>query len=332
MTLISVILPFKNAYAFIERAINSILDQTFEDFELVLIDDNSEDNSRQLIENIKDKRLRLIKNTRSGLVSALHTGIAHASGEFIARMDADDLAMPDRLEKQLEHLRKKPENYVSSCRVKYKNIVDDGFSSSGYQLYVDWLNKLITPQDHYINRFVDAPVAHPTLFCRKSVFENYGTYLDEDHPEDFELWLRWMANGVKFEKLEDVLLEWTDHEERLSRVHKNYDREKFFQLKAKYFSREWSKIKAQNLWIIGYGKEVIKRSAYLSDFNLKIAGYVDVSPRPAAQRRVISYADIDSGASNFYLVYVSDRLGKKLIKNFFDQHGMLPAIDYLFMV
>jgi hypothetical protein len=206
-----------------------------------------------------------------------------------------------------------------------------GFTSAGYRYHVEWLNKLISPRDHYINRFVDAPIAHPSLFCRKNTFEKYGTYLEDEHPEDFELWLRWMANGVKFEKLEDTLLEWTDHDERLSRVHKNYDQEKFFKLKAKYFSREWTKIKAEHLWIVGYGKDVFNRSGFLSDFNLKIAGYVDVNARPAANRKVISYAEIDAPAGNFYLVYVSDRQGKKLIKDFFDQQGMAPAVDYLFM-
>ena len=330
MTSISVILPFRNAEATIEAAIKSILGQTFTDFELILIDDNSKDRSGKVIDSFNDSRIKLISNDSMGLVSALNKGIESASGKYIARMDADDYSLPERLFKQFKHLEKSPDNYVSACKVEYQSS-PYSTDTSGYQYHVNWLNNIISPADHYNNRFIDAPIAHPTLFCRKETFLKYGLYKDLDHPEDFELWLRWMEQGVKFEKVNQVLFQWSDHPERLSRSHDNYSADNFSRLKAEYFARWWKNSEDKQLWIVGFGKEVFRRSAFLFDHKLEISGYVDIKARPGSQRMVIDYSKIEKSPNHFYLVYVSDRVGKTRIKEFFDKKEMKVGEHYLSM-
>ena len=93
MSKISVILPFKNARDTLAQAVKSILDQSYKDLELILIDDNSTDRSTEVLKKYNDPRIKLIKNLNNGLASALNTGINEASGEYIARMDADDISL-----------------------------------------------------------------------------------------------------------------------------------------------------------------------------------------------------------------------------------------------
>ena len=100
-------MPFYNAAPYLEEAVQSMLDQTFSDFELILINDGSTDNSEQVIQVFKDPRIKYILNKENqGLVYSLNKGLDESQGDFIARMDGDDISLPDRLQKQLHYLRK----------------------------------------------------------------------------------------------------------------------------------------------------------------------------------------------------------------------------------
>lgn len=333
MSLISVILPFKNAASTLAPAINSILNQSYPEFELLLIDDNSTDSSLHIATAFEDKRIEIYKNPDQGIASALNLGLRKAKGTYIARMDADDLSLPSRLQEQLNFAIANPQIQVIGCQVEHRTADKGLMDTRGYAQYVQWSNSLISTQEHYQNRFVDAVIAHPTLFCKSEIFVKYGNYSTAGVPEDFELWLRWMEQGVRFAKVEQVLYHWFDYSHRLSRSHQNYASDKFLTLKAKYFARWWSlNNKKRKLWVWGYGKDVFKRSAYLIDAGIGIVGYVDVRERPEAKRNVISYNSVSKSAEDYYLVYVSDREGKKQIDAYFTKKGMEPSLDYLFMV
>jgi len=328
---LAVILPFRNASATLERAIGSLLNQSFKEFELILINDHSSDNSLAVINKINDQRIRLIENKGTGLAAALNTGIKLTNARYIARMDADDISLPDRLKLQYEFAVANPDVDVVSCLVQYVKSEEFIKNTEGYNHHVQWLNEIRSVSDHFQNRFADSPIAHPTLFCRKTVFEKYGYYSEDELPEDFELWLRWFAKGVKFIKLPQELYQWYDYPQRLSRVHPNYTLDKFHELKAAYFAQWWHYHQRPNLWVWGYGKEVFKRSAYLAKYKVQINGYVDLKKRPQAKRTIISYKQISKTLQDFYLVYVSDRQGKENIKQLFAEKGMLPDVDYYFM-
>jgi glycosyltransferase involved in cell wall biosynthesis len=330
VSLISVILPFRNAEETLEAAVESILKQTMTEFELILINDHSSDSSKKIAQSIPDERIILLDNKKTGLVEALNLALNQARGNYIARMDADDYSHPKRFAVQLEHLKALPENFVSSCQVNYISHFPKDSNTSGYQYYVNWLNALTSAEDHYVNRFVDAPIAHPTLFCRKETFDKYGLYANNGYPEDFELWLRWMDQGVHFEKVSYPLYDWHDYPERISRNHPSYASAKFEAIKAKYFGR-WFGKKSKELWVIGYGRDVFQRSALLLKHNLRIKGYVDIKARSNSSRLVISYEDVERSDDKLFLIYVRDRKGKKLIGEFLKKKNMEANRDYLFM-
>lgn len=331
MSTISVILPFKNAEDTLRAAVNSILKQSLSDFELLLIDDNSHDDSSEVAASIDDQRIKLIKNPGSGLASALNFGIKQAKGEYIARMDSDDISQPNRFKEQLRYALDHPFIDVISCLVEHRSGKPSEEDIRGYGLHVEWLNKLISPEEHFANRFVDATIAHPTLFCRKDLFEKCGYYSESALPEDFELWLRWMDQGVKFAKVDESLFQWLDYSDRLSRTHTNYDTQKFFRLKAQYFAKWWQGQGKGNLWIWGYGKDVFRRTSYLEEQAIHLNGFIDIVERSGTNRLVLPIDKVQKSNDDFYLVYVSNRQGKSRIRSYFDDKGMQPNEDYLFM-
>ncbi len=327
--LVSVLMPVKNAANTVRRAVDSILQQTYPDFEFIIVDDHSTDTTVAQLAAVADTRIKLLHNRGSGIAAALNTGLAQARGRFIARMDADDYALPQRLARQLHYALAHPEIGVVSCRVQHDS---RHTKQQGYAHYIAHINAILSPQEHYTNRFIDAPLAHPTAFFRASLVAAYGGYNTACLPEDFELWLRWLENGVRFAKLPEVLLHWADPPGRASRTQATYRQENFYRVKATYFSRWWQQHhRHRQLWIWGFGKDVFAKVRPLLAAGVPIAGYIDLQERPGSPRKVRRYTSITAGNNHFYLVYIGNRQGKIAVARFFSRLSMQAGEDYLFM-
>jgi len=329
---ISIILPFRNATQTLGRAIDSILNQSYKGFELILINDGSDDYPEAILSNFGDPRIKIINLPTSGIVFSLNHGISISRGKYIARMDADDYAYPERLKLQYEYLQKHRNIDVVSGLVNYTG---DRKKNQGYAVYVDWINKLMTHKDMYMNRFVESPLSHPSIMIRRKLFDEYGMYKIGAFPEDYELWLRLMENGIRFAKVNEVILDWYDDENRLSRSHPNYDTDAFFKIKTQYFFKWYRKTFEYNLLPIliwGAGKSVLDKSQYLEEYNLDIAGYVDVINKKEHMlngKPVYFYQDMP--ADVFILSYVSDRKGREQIHNFLLQNKYVEGKDFYMM-
>ena len=140
---ITVILPFYNAADTLETAIKSILNQSFENFEFLLIDNNSTDTSFSIARIFakKDSRIKLLKETKQGVANAMNLGLKNALGKYVARMDADDISMPLRFEKQLQYLNENPTVEFVGCKVRY---VPHNENTAGFKRFVDWANSFNT--------------------------------------------------------------------------------------------------------------------------------------------------------------------------------------------
>ncbi|MEN8247896.1 MAG: glycosyltransferase [Bacteroidota bacterium] len=326
--LVSVILPMKNAADTVSKAIDSIIHQSYPNLEIIIINDHSTDTSSDIVGNYDDKRIKIVNNNDVGIAAALNTGIAIASGKYIARMDADDVSHKDRIEKQVRFLEDNSKVGVVSCLV---NHISHTNHQEGYRLHVDWINSITEPTDHYLNRFADATVAHPSVLFRRELIEKYGNYNTGSVPEDFEFWLRLMSQGVRFAKVPEVLFDWHDTPTRASRELVQYEQEAFFRVKAQYFAQWWSeKSFNKDLWIWGFGKNVFRKSQPLNDLGIKITGYIDLNERDNTTRNVKSYREIPH-INGFYLVYVSDRIGKRNIINYLEKQKLIPGGDFLIM-
>lgn len=203
---VSVLIPIYNAERYLERAIRSILEQTYEDFEIVAVDDGSKDNSLQLLERLRDvdERLRILSRPNTGIVGALNDGLAVARGELIARMDADDIALPDRLAKQVAFLEANPRCVAVGSAFIFID-ADDAL--------LQWNPR---PVDHAsIERDLlsgdGGALIHPVVTFRRRAIDQAGGYRKEtEWVEDLDLFLR-LAQVGELANLPDVLLYYRYH-------------------------------------------------------------------------------------------------------------------------
>lgn len=198
--MITIGIPFYNSEAYLESAIQSVLYQTCENWELVLIDDGSEDNSKFIAEKFQnlDSRIRLISDGyNKKLPSRLNQLILESNGDFIARMDADDIMHPERLEKQLDFLENnKNFDLVSSGLISINNFNQ----VKGYRCVSDLYSDFNVPKLSY-------PIVHPSVMARKAWY--LRNQYSEKYPraEDFELWTRSIINNdFKMAVLPELLL------------------------------------------------------------------------------------------------------------------------------
>ncbi|MCW8899775.1 MAG: glycosyltransferase, partial [Gammaproteobacteria bacterium] len=161
--LISVIMPVHNAGLYLADAIASILNQEDVLLELIVVDDHSTDAAinNLPIELTQDSRFKLISSNYHGVVAAMRAGFAHARGQYIARMDADDIALPDRLLRQYDYLQQYPDIGIAGGQVK---IISDAGIEEGFILYEKWLNLLCSPEDIEKELFIESPIPNPTAF------------------------------------------------------------------------------------------------------------------------------------------------------------------------
>ncbi len=329
MPVVSILLPFHNASATLDTAVESMLAQDSADLELLLIDNASTDDGPTKAQRwaARDPRIRLLYEPRIGIAHALNTGLAAARGTFVARMDADDVAHPDRLRLQVAYLDAHPDIGVVACATKFISTVPE---SRGMGAFVQWQNAILTPHAHYVKRFVDAPVAHPTVLFRCELVERYGGYDTGPVPEDHELWLRWMHAGVRFAKLPEPLLIWHDHADRLSRTHANYSTDAFFRIKAKWIAAWYARDRA-GLPVIIAGTSALcqERAQWLEAEGLRIHAFTDVSGKPVAGRPFIRPQDLPPAGRAVVISLISQRGTGARIAEFLAGRGLAEGTDFL---
>lgn len=312
------------------RAIKSILEQTYSHFELILIDNNSNDDSLSIANEYAnlDRRVKIIHEQKKGIVHALNTGLKHATGDYIARMDADDESMPHRFEKQVTFLNNNPETGVVAGQVENISYSEN---AQGLQRYVDWSNELITHEDISIKRFMESPLVHPTVMCRREIGEKFGLYREGNFPEDYELWLRWLEKGVRMSKLPEKVLIWHDFPERLTRTDKNYSDEAFFKIKSKYLVKWLDKNNPVHpeIYIWGASKISRKRVEILRQYNIRIKAYIDIKNTRQLDVPVIHFNEIPKPANVFILVYMKHENIRKEIQEFLNSKGYVEGTNYL---
>lgn len=203
---ISVILPVYNGAAYIEDAIKSIINQTLQDFELILINDGSTDKSLSIITRYiaKDKRIKVIDRKNKGLIYSLNEGISQAKGEFIARMDADDICMPTRFEKQL--------NYMQEHNLDLCGSWTQPFTAEKILPIRKYPEK---HEDIIITMIFFNCFAHPSMMIRKKVFSRLK--YNNEVAEDYQLWCNAIAIGFRAGNVPEVLLKYREHAQQITK-------------------------------------------------------------------------------------------------------------------
>jgi glycosyltransferase involved in cell wall biosynthesis len=279
---VSVLLPVRDAAEYLASAIASLEAQTLADFEVLAVDDGSRDGSLGVLEAWaeRDPRVRVVSQGRHGLVAALEHGRSLARAPFLARMDADDVCEPGRLERQLELMRRRPEITGCGCGVSY---FPRGAVRGGALRYQSWLNALVEPDEIERDLFVECPLAHPTFFLRAAAVARVGGYRDLGWPEDYDLLLRLWEAGGRFAKVPDVLLRWREGPSRLSRVHPSYAPEAFRRLKVDVLRRTLLAGR-EGVVVWGAGPTGKAFAKALLARGVAVPAFVDLDPRKVGQR------------------------------------------------
>ena len=212
---VSVLMPVYNAAGTLPETLQSTAAQSLGDFEVIAVDDGSDDDSGKILEawSRGDRRIKPIRAGRVGLVNALNHGLSRCRGEWVARMDADDRMHPDRLARQVELLDARPDISVAGSLVEIfadrtagegsvgegsvgEGSVGEGSVGEGMRVYEAWLNSLVAPEDIAREIFIESPIAHPSAMVRRGELVELGGYRDLGWPEDYDLWLRYHAAGA----------------------------------------------------------------------------------------------------------------------------------------
>lgn len=210
--LVSIVMPVYNCERYIIEAIDSIVRQTYTNFELLIVDDASTDSTVNQILSFNDSRIKLFQNQQhEGISFSLNKGINFSNGELIARMDGDDISSSFRLQKQADYLTSHPN--ISICGSNIITIDANGLFIREHNYNSD--NDRIKT-DLFLGK---TPLAHPSIMFRKSVINRFGTYDQSfDYAEDYELYCR-LSSKILFHNLSDYLLFYRQHSASVSNAH-----------------------------------------------------------------------------------------------------------------
>ena len=331
---VSILMPVRNAANTLRETLESIQSQTLIDFELIAVNDGSDDDTSNILHaySTNDKRIKAVDIVNGGIIKALNHGLALCRSNFVARMDADDLLHPKRLEMQLQHLQDNPRLSITSCLAKP---FPHNSYNKGFHRYVDWLNSLTTSLEISRDIFVESPLPHPSVMLRKQELESLGGYQDYGWAEDYDLWLRYFIAGKQISKIPKVLLYWRDHPNRTSRTDSRYSVENFLKAKAYYLLRG-PLLNRDNIIVWGAGQMGKRISKHLIRSEAPVSIFLDINPKKIGQKlggRPICSADQlpnlwKQSAQPIVLVSVGSHGARKLIRNQMQEWGFNETEDY----
>lgn len=231
---ISIILPCKNAGPFLNECLSSILAQTETNWELLVVNDGSTDDSKAIVNQFAqaDKRILVFENDGSGIIDALRLAYSKSSGEFITRMDADDIMASNKLEILKRNLLKNGSGHVAVGQVKYFSNEE---LKDGYRYYESWLNGLTASGTNYLDIYRECVIPSPCWMVFREDLDKCGAFNSDQYPEDYDLTFRFFGNKLNVIPCSEILHHWRDHSSRSSRNDPNYADNRFLELKLMWF-------------------------------------------------------------------------------------------------
>ena len=329
--MVSIIMPVKNTAVFLEECLDSILAQTFENWELLAVDDGSIDSSWEILNNYatEDNRVKVFKNNGTGIIDALRLAYQNSSGELITRMDSDDIMSEDKLEVLSSNLVKAGKGNIAVGLVQYfsKDGVGDGFKN-----YEEWLNSLTLQGNNFKDIYKECVVPSPCWMVYREDLEECKAFSPNRYPEDYDLTFRFYINGLKPIPCDKVLHHWRDYVTRTSRTDENYADNTFVAIKLHYFlQKEYDASKNLVLW--GAGGKGKALAQMLINQNINFYWICD-NPKKIGKhiydKELLSFDSLDNIEDSQSIITVANPNAQNEIKQYFKKRGEESMVDFFF--
>lgn len=329
--LVSILTPFKNTKAFIADCLKSILEQTYSNWELIIVDDHSTDDSYLVVKYFaeKDSRIKLIKNSGNGIIEALQLAFSISKGEFITRMDSDDIMTPNKLEVLVSNLLNYGKKHVATGLVSYFS--DQGISN-GYKKYEHWLNSLTKNGTNYSEIYKECVIASPCWMTYREDLIACEGFNPNRYPEDYDLTFRFYKYQYKCIHSNEVLHLWRDYSYRTSRTHKHYALNYFLDIKLFYFLEiDYNPNKILIVWGAGFKGKKIAQTFIEKNIPFEwICDNPNKIDRVIYDKKLKSFNFLENITNTQSIITVANENSQKEIKSYMHNLNLKPIEDYIF--
>lgn len=329
--LVSILIPFKNTASYLAECLDSINEQSYTNWEVCAVNDHSTDTSESLVKEWaqKDPRIKVVNNTGHGIIPALRKALQISSGQFITRMDSDDVMAREKLKHMLTSLLRHGPGHLALGGVRY-------FShrgiSDGYARYERWLNDLTTAGNNYSELYKECVIPSPCWMTFREDLIRCDAFDPDRYPEDYDLTFRFYRAGLKCLPCKEILHDWRDYDERTSRNHEHYAQNYFLSIKLHYFLELHHQVtRPLTLWGAGAkGKEIAQN---LNARNLPFYWLCD-NPKKIGKKiygvTLLHFSEIEKLASPQCIITVANEDAQQEIRTFMEQRDFQSMQDYFF--
>lgn len=259
--LISIVMAARNTGVYIAKCLLSIQAQTYQNWELIAVDDRSTDDTRDILERFarEDTRIRVFSSDGERLNPALYFGQRQMRGTLINRMDSDDYMPPDKLQSMYDLWVTHGKGHIVAGGTQH--FVEDGEVGRGFRRYEDWLNERTRKADHYKHIYKECVIPSHCWLIHRDDFLQVGGFEPDVYPEDYDLCFRYYGAGYRIVALDKIVHYWLDRSDRISRTWEEYKDNRYYDLKLGYFY-ELDRDSSRPLVVWGAGpngKDLVKR-------------------------------------------------------------------------
>lgn len=329
--LISILIPFKNTAHYLADCIQSIINQTYINWELLIVDDHSVDNSFAIAELFagKDKRIKLLKNKGNGIIEALRIGLAKSNGILITRMDSDDIMTPNKLEVLSAKLLGSGKGHIVTGLVEY--FAENGIGD-GYKKYETWLNTLTKTGANFNEIYKECVIPSPSWMVYKTDLIVCDAFNPNRYPEDYDLAFRFYKQGLKCIACDELVHYWRDYPIRTSRTHAHYAQNHFLDIKLHYFLElNYKPNKPLIVWGAGLKGKYVAKALVKKEIPFF---WICDNPKKIGKdiygQTLLSYQELKYFNTPQSIITVANTEAQLDIKSQLKALKMMPMLDYFF--
>ena len=332
--LVSIIMAVKDTAPYLHDCIQSIIEQTYQNWELIAVNDHSTDATPQILEHFAktDSRIRVFHSDRPRLIPTLQRGYKEVRGTLINRMDSDD-KMPDyKLEVLVSEWQKLGRGHVIAGGTEH--FVDEGEVGDGFLRYERWLNEVARTSTHYEQIYKECVIPSHCWLIHREDFDAVGAFEPIVYPEDYDLCFRMYRHKLKVIGIPVILHYWRDRSNRISRTWEEYEDNRYFDLKMRFFYElDRDRSRPLVLWGAGRnGKDMAKIIQSYDDDFYWVSNNKKQIGKDIYGVRMHSYVKIPDLDRPQLMIVVSSPQGKKEIKEQLASWRKRPVEDYWFFV